>query len=50
LRLKKPTRRIPHTGGERIKPGTPEDAVLIAWIRFLAAMPADEVAAGLKYD
>jgi hypothetical protein len=50
LLLKKPTRRIPHTGGERIKPGSPEEAALIAWIRFLAAMPADELAAALKYD
>lgn len=50
LLLKKPTRRIPHTGGERIKPGSPEESVLIAWIRVLAAMPADEVAAALKYD
>lgn len=50
LLLKKPTRRIPHTGGERIKPGGPEEAALIAWIRFLAAMPADELAAALKYD
>lgn len=50
LLLKKPTRRIPHAGGERIKPGSPEEAVLIDWIRFLSAMPADELAAALKYD
>lgn len=50
LLLKKPTRRIPHTGGERIKPGSPEETALIAWVRLLAAMPADEVAAALKYD
>ena len=50
LLLKKPTRRISHTGGERIKPGSPEEAVLIDWIRFLAAMPADELAVALKYD
>jgi hypothetical protein len=50
LLLKKPTRRIPHTGGERIKPGSPEESVLIAWIRFLAAMPAAEVQSALKYD
>ena len=50
LLLKKPTRRIPHTGGERIKPGSPEEGALIAWIRFLAAMPADELAAALKYN
>ncbi len=50
LLLKKPTRRIPHAGGERIKPGSPEEAALKDWIRFLASMPADEVAAALKYD
>lgn len=50
LLLKKPTRRIPHAGGERIKPGSPEETVLIDWIRFLAAMPADELAIALKYD
>ncbi|HEX4771276.1 MAG TPA: DUF1592 domain-containing protein [Bryobacteraceae bacterium] len=50
LLLKKPTHRIPHAGGERIKPGSPEEAVLIDWIRFLAAMPANELAAALKYD
>jgi hypothetical protein len=50
LLLKKPTKRIPHAGGERIKPGSAEEAALIAWIRFLASMPADELAAALKYD
>lgn len=50
LLLKKPTMRIPHGGGQRIKPGSPEEAALIDWIHFLASMPANEVAAGLKYD
>ncbi len=50
LLLKKPTRRVPHGGGERIKPGSPEEATLISWIRFLAAMPAEDVANALKYD
>ena len=50
LLLKKPTRRIPHAGGERIKPGGPEEATLVSWIHFLAAMPADQLAAALKYD
>ncbi len=50
LLLKKPTRRIPHAGGERIKPGSPEEAALKDWIHFLSAMPADELAAALKYD
>src|ERR1700683_2264383 len=38
LLLQKPTMRIPHAGGERIKPGSPEETALIAWIRVLAAM------------
>jgi hypothetical protein len=33
--LRKPTARIAHTGGERIKPGSPEEAVLKAWIDHL---------------
>src|SRR5438128_10133477 len=28
LLLRKPTNRIPHTGGERIKPGSPEEEAL----------------------
>jgi hypothetical protein len=50
LLLKKPTMRIPHAGGQRIKPGTAEEATLIAWIKFLAAMPENDRAAALKYD
>jgi hypothetical protein len=50
LLLKKPTHRIPHAGGERIKPGSSEEAALIDWIHFLAAMPPAEVAEALKYD
>jgi Protein of unknown function (DUF1592)/Protein of unknown function (DUF1588)/Protein of unknown function (DUF1587)/Protein of unknown function (DUF1595)/Protein of unknown function (DUF1585) len=50
LLLKKPTRRIPHAGGERIKPASPEEGILVAWIKFLAAMPAAELNAALKYD
>ena len=50
LLLKKPTLRVTHAGGERIKPDSPEEAALIGWIRLLAAMPADELAVALKYD
>src|SRR5262249_45524383 len=43
--LRKPTNRIPHTGGVRIKPGSHEEATLRAWIEHLsqegaAAAPA----------
>lgn len=50
LLLKKPTHRVPHAGGERIKPGSPEEGVLMDWIHYLAAMRADELSAALKYD
>ena len=49
LLLKKPTKRIAHTGGERIKPGSPEETVLKAWIATLAALTGDELAAAVKY-
>jgi hypothetical protein len=50
LLLKKPTMRIPHTGGEKIKPGSPEEDVLRAWIRKLASLSGDELATALKYS
>jgi len=39
LLLNKPTNRIAHTGGERIKPGSPEDKILTDWVRYLATVP-----------
>src|SRR3954452_10812212 len=42
LLLNKPTNRIPHVGGERIKPGTPEEAVLKAWIQRLTQLSGVE--------
>ena len=50
LLLKKPTKRIAHTGGERIKPGSPEEAALKAWIEMLASLQDDELAAAMKYS
>ena len=49
LLLLKPTLRIPHTGGERIRKATPEEKVLRSWIAELAAMPPAEVASALEY-
>ena len=49
LLLKKPTARIPHTGGERIKPGSPEEAVLKAWIVKLAQLSGPDLTKALKY-
>ncbi len=49
LLFKKPTNRVPHTGGDRIKPGSPEEAALQAWIQTLASLSSDELAKGLQY-
>jgi hypothetical protein len=49
LLLKKPTARIPHTGGERIKPGSPEEAVLKTWIAKLAQLSGPDLTKALKY-
>ena len=49
LLLNKPTNRIPHTGGERIKPGSPEEALLKAWIERLSHLSGAELATALKY-
>jgi hypothetical protein len=39
LLWRKPTHRIPHGGGERIKQGSAEDAVLREWADYLATLP-----------
>ena len=44
LLLQKPTNRIAHTGGQRIVPGSPEEALLKDWIGRLAKMSRQEVA------
>jgi hypothetical protein len=49
LLLKKPTARIPHTGGERIKPGSPEEAVLKAWIAQLTQLSGSALTRALQY-
>jgi hypothetical protein len=49
LLLNKPTARIPHTGGERIKPGSPEETVLKAWVNRLARLSGPDLAVALKY-
>jgi hypothetical protein len=49
LLLKKPTLRIAHTGGERIKKGSPEEAALLAWIGYLAKLSDAEVAEAIRY-
>src|SRR5262245_5516220 len=48
LLLKKPTNRVPHAGGQRIKPGGEEEGILKDWIQRLAKMSDGEVASALK--
>jgi hypothetical protein len=49
LLFNKPTNRIPHTGGERIKPGSQEEIVLKAWIQSLTRLSGEDLARALKY-
>src|SRR5579859_1701180 len=49
LLFKKPTNRISHTGGERIKRGSPEEGVLLAWIRTLTSLSSGEIAKARQY-
>lgn len=39
LLVQKPTNGVPHGGGERIKPGSPEASVLLEWAKHLASIP-----------
>jgi hypothetical protein len=48
LMLQKPTNRIPHAGGQRIKPGSAAEAALRAWVQKLASLSKDDVASALK--
>jgi len=43
LLLKKPTRRIKHTGGQRIQPDSDDERLLLAWINYLASLSDEEV-------
>src|ERR1700733_12501643 len=49
LLLRKPTARMPHTGGDRIKQNSPVESVLKAWIAKLAQLSGVELATALKY-
>src|SRR5438105_3290445 len=49
LLLLKPTKRIPHTGGERIPKGSPEEAAMKSWIGHLAKLSGAEVKDALRY-
>jgi Protein of unknown function (DUF1592)/Protein of unknown function (DUF1588)/Protein of unknown function (DUF1587)/Protein of unknown function (DUF1595)/Protein of unknown function (DUF1585) len=41
----KPTNRVKHTGGERIKPGSDEEKLLLAWVDYLATSPEQSLEA-----
>jgi hypothetical protein len=43
LLLRKPTKRAKHTGGQRIKPDSDEEAVLLSWIEYLAGLSDEQV-------
>jgi len=49
LLLQKPTRRVAHAGGVRIKPGSPEEAMLVSWIQVLSRLPEKDLADALGY-
>jgi hypothetical protein len=49
LLLRKPTRRVAHGGGVRIKPGSPEEVILTSWIQVLSRLPENELADALNY-
>ena len=44
LLLRKPSNRIPHTGGERVRPGSEEETLLRAWAHHLAGLDASSAA------
>src|SRR5262249_11192436 len=43
LLLRKPTRRVKHSGGQRIRPGSADEAVLLSWINYLAGRSDEQV-------
>lgn len=45
LLLLKPTNRVEHTGGKRIKPGSDEEKLLLTWINYLASLSDEQVRA-----
>ena len=45
----KPTLRIPHTGGERISKGSPDEALLKSWIDHLAKLSGADLAEARRY-
>ena len=49
LLFRKPTLRIAHAGGQRVQPGSPEEAALRSWINRLTQLKSDELSKALRY-
>jgi hypothetical protein len=47
--LLKPTQRVSHTGGERIRKGSEEEAALTSWINILSRLSPTELTEALAY-
>jgi len=47
--LRKPTNRTPHAGGQRIKPGSPQESALVVWTKRLSQLRGDELTAARRY-
>src|SRR6478736_4517139 len=45
LLIQKPTRRVKHTGGQRIQPGSDTEKALQTWIDYLAGLSTDQLRA-----
>jgi hypothetical protein len=50
LLFRKPTNRIAHAGGERIKRGSEEESILKSWVQRLSRLSGDELARALKHS
>jgi hypothetical protein len=48
LLLVKPTNRVTHTGGERIHPGSEQEAALTAWAEYLATVTPQQLEAAAE--
>jgi hypothetical protein len=40
----KPTNRLRHTGGERVKPGSEQEKILMEWVQYLATTSSESLA------
>lgn len=47
--FEKPTARVAHVGGQKIKPGSEEETLLRGWVDRLVRLDGDELAAALRY-